>query len=153
MGDEIKSELGDGVQNANIGKGNRQRVDDRSNVVNNYIDRERSGGISTDERLDHLEAISNKTQSTLSRIVALMDGDPTWRIVGFPDQLSAYIKANEDWKKATEKRVIENEERITHLEQGRQIVLSPTQATLLLFVAIAAIIATYFMVTLLQGSI
>lgn len=165
MSDEIKSELGDGVQNAAVGKNNRQRVDDRSNVVNNYIDRERAGERSPVDRLDQLERQGNRTQDDLSemrdtvrRLMALVDGNPSWRIVGIPDQLAAYIKANEDWKRASEQRMIDgekrasaNERRIADLEQDKKILLSPGHAALLITLAITSIIIVYFIVSSLQG--
>lgn len=121
-------------------------------------DREHDGAVSVEDRLDRLEAASTKQQETLRRIVTLMDGDPSWRIVGFPDQLSAYIKANEDWKKATEARIkeaeqrtVENGKRISDLEYGNKIVMSPQIAWFIGAAMIVAMITVYFLVGWVQS--
>lgn len=95
-------------------------------------------GRTLDERLDRLEVALNQTQRTLARIVALMDGDPSYRIVGMPDQLAAYIKANEDWKTATEQRVLGAESRIKNLEDSdRPMVI--TRATLIFMIVLGTV--------------
>lgn len=97
-----------------------------------------------DERLDKVEVALNQTQRTLARVVALMDGDPSYRIVGMPDQLAAYIKANEDWKIATERRIIGLE------KSGNTIVITRATAALLTAIGIIALVAAFLLLTWLQ---
>lgn len=103
------------------------------------------------EKLSRLEASQEETKRTLARVLALMDGDPSYRIVGFPDQLAAYIKANEDWKKATEKRIGNNEDRLEAIEGNKQIVIAPTTAALLVVIGALCLILAYMALTWLQG--
>lgn len=91
-----------------------------------------------DERLDRLEVALNQTQHTLARVVALMDGDPSYRIVGMPDQLAAYIKANEDWKTATEQRVLGAESRIRNLEDSNKPLVI-TRSTLIFMIVLGTV--------------
>lgn len=104
-----------------------------------------------DERLDRLEVASNQTQRTLARVVALMDGDPSYRIVGMPDQLAAYIKANEDWKMATERRIVINEGKIGTLEGSRNtIFLSRAAAIFLIIIGSLCLVVAFLVLTWLQ---
>lgn len=106
-----------------------------------------------DERLDRLEVALNQTQRTLARVVALMDGDPSYRIVGMPDQLAAYIKANEDWKTATERRIINNEGRLNALESNRNIiVLSRAAAIFLVIIGTLCLVVAFLILTWLQNA-
>lgn len=107
---------------------------------------------SLDERLDRLEVALLETQRTLTRVVALMDGNKDYRIVGIPDQLAAYIKANEDWKSATQIRVTDSENRLKALENNRQIVIAPATAALLLVIGALCLIIAYFVLTWLQSA-
>lgn len=95
-------------------------------------------GRTLDERLDRLEVALNQTQRTLARVVALMDGDPSYHIVGMPDQLAAYIKANEDWKTATEQRVLGAESRIKNLEDSNRP-MAITRATLIFMIVLGTV--------------
>lgn len=106
-----------------------------------------------DERLDRLEVALNQTQHTLARVVALMDGDPSYRIVGMPDQLAAYIKANEDWKKATEQRVLGAESRIKNLEDSNKPMVI-TRATLIFMIVLGTVclVLAFMALTWLQGA-
>lgn len=103
------------------------------------------------DKLNRLEASQEEIKHTLARVLALMDGDPSYRIVGFPDQLAAYIKANEDWKKATEQRVENSEERLDALEGNKQIVIAHTTAALLIVIGALCLIVAYMALTWLQG--
>ncbi len=112
---------------------------------------------SIDERLDRLEMAQQQMRATLARIVSLMDGDPSYRIVGMPDQLAAYIKANEDWKVATERRIVTNEGRIGYLESlgyleshRNTIVLSRSAAIFLLIIGSLCLIVAFWVLTWLQ---
>lgn len=106
-----------------------------------------------DERLDRLEVALNQTQRTLARVVALMDGDPSYRIVGMPDQLAAYIKANEDWKTATERRIINSEGRLNALESNRNIiVLSRAAAIFLVIIGTLCLVVAFLILTWLQNA-
>lgn len=140
-GDSINANIGNDVRNANIGKDINSN--DSRATVNNYIDRDERSNTTVEARLSRLEQLNNATQDTLRRIVTLMDGDVSWRIIGLPDQLSAYIKANEDWKKATEQR-------IAALEEGYQIVMHPTTAFWMAVTAILLIIGVYIAISWLQ---
>lgn len=150
MADRITGQAGDDSKNINVGKDNDQTVSERnsSNVVNNYVDsnnpepRKRHQNITLEERLDRLEIARNETERTLARIVSLLDGNPGYRLVGISDQLAAYIKANEDWKSATEKRVLELEEE----KKEKKVVLTPSTAVL------AAVIGICFIIIVWLGS-
>lgn len=107
---------------------------------------------SLDERLDRLEVGANETQRTLARVVALMDGNKDYRIVGIPDQLAAYIKANEDWKTSTQARIVDSDNRIKALETNRQIVIAPATAALLIIIGALCLIVAYFALTWLQNA-
>lgn len=154
--DSITSTAGDGGKGNAVGKGIDQTT--ASNVVNNYLDHnnpersERKDKITLDERLDRLEVAANNTQRTLSRIVALMDGDPSYRIVGLPDQMAAYIKSNEDWKVATEKRIVNNEDRLDKLEGQKQITLSPGTAWLFIIIGVLALVSIFFILSWFQNA-
>jgi hypothetical protein len=110
-------------------------------------------GRTLDERLDRLEVALNQTQRTLARVVALMDGDPSYHIVGMPDQLAAYIKANEDWKKATEQRVLGAESRIKNLEDSNKPMVI-TRATLIFMIVLGTVclVLAFMALTWLQGA-
>jgi len=106
-----------------------------------------------DERLDRLEVALNQTQRTLARVVALMDGDPSYRIVGMPDQLAAYIKANEDWKEATKQHLLNQDERLKAVEQmSNPLVI--TRATLIFMVLLGTVclVAAFLLLTWLQSA-
>lgn len=110
-------------------------------------------GRTLDERLDRLEVALNQTQRTLARVVALMDGDPSYHIVGMPDQLVAYIKANEDWKQATEQRVLGAESRIKNLEDSNKSLVI-TRATLIFMIVLGTVclVLAFLAMTWLQGA-
>jgi hypothetical protein len=128
---------------ANPGGGNRSYIH-LGGAVPNQIERQgRDNQTTVEERLSRLEQLNNDTQKTLERIVTLMDGNTSWRIVGLPDQLAAYIKSNEDWKSATEKR-------IAALEDGNPIIMQPSTAFWLAIVVTLLLIAIYFIVAWLQ---
>lgn len=106
---------------------------------------------SIDERLDRLEMAQQQMQRTLTRIVSLMDGDPSYRIVGMPDQLAAYIKANEDWKAATERRIVTTEGKIGAIEGHRNtVVLSRSAAIFLIIIGSLCLIVAFLVLTWLQ---
>lgn len=104
----------------------------------------------TNKRLDRIEAAQDELRRTVMRVVSLMDGDPSYRIVGIPDQLAAYIKANEDWKRATEQRIGNNEGRINALENNNQIVIAPATAALLIIIGALCLVVAYFVITWMQ---
>lgn len=110
-------------------------------------------GRTLDERLDRLEVALNQTQRTLARVVALMDGDPSYHIVGMPDQLAAYIKANEDWKTATEQRVLGAESRIKNLEDSNRPMVI-TRATLVFMIVLGTVclVLAFLALTWLQSA-
>lgn len=116
------------------------------------VKRDESAYGSLDERLDKFEVALQETQRTLNRVVALMDGNKDYHIVGIPDQLAAYIKANEDWKAATQIRVSENDNRLKALESNHQIVISPPTALLLIIIGALCLIVAYFVLTWLQSA-
>lgn len=106
-----------------------------------------------DERLDRLEVALNQTQRTLARVVALMDGDPSYRIVGMPDQLAAYIKANEDWKKATEQRVLATEARLKNLEDSNKpMVISRATLVFMIVLGTVCLVLAFLALTWMQSA-
>ncbi len=105
-----------------------------------------------DERLDRLEVALNQTQRTLARVVALMDGDPSYRIVGMPDQLAAYIKANEDWKKATEQRVLGAEARLKNLEDSKPMVISRSTLVFMIVLGTVCLVLAFLALTWMQSA-
>ena len=159
-GDNIASRQGDGGRGVATGKDIDQNITDNKagNVVNVYPDRnnpnqdERRHPITLDERLDRLEVAANQSQHTLARIVALMDGDPSYRIVGLPDQMAAYIKSNEDWKTATEKRVVSTEERIDRLEENKRLPVEPSTALLVIIILILLAVIVVMGLSRLQNA-
>lgn len=108
---------------------------------------------SIDERLDRLEMAQQQMQRTLTRIVSLMDGDPSYRIVGMPDQLAAYIKANEDWKAATEQHLLSQDTRIKTIEQTNSPLVI-TRATLIFMILVGTVclVAAFLLLTWLQSA-
>lgn len=166
MADKIGVDVGDDGRNINAGKNNEQSVSERTgNVVNNYVDsnnpepRKRHQTVTLEERLDRLEVARNVTERTLNRIVALMDGDPGYRIVGIPDQLAIYIKANEDWKDASEKRILASEaelktlrDELGKLKSNKQIVIAPSTAILLVMIGALCLVVAFFILSWLQGA-
>lgn len=106
-----------------------------------------------DERLDRMEVALNQTQRTLARVVALMDGDPSYRIVGMPDQLAAYIKANEDWKKATEQRVLGAEARLKNLEDSNKpMVISRSTLVFMIVLGTVCLVLAFLALTWMQSA-
>lgn len=106
-----------------------------------------------DERLDRLEIALNQTQRTLARVVALMDGDPSYRIIGMPDQLAAYIKANEDWKSATQQRITETESRVKKLEDSnRPLVITRSILIFMIILGTICLVLAFMTMTWLQGA-
>lgn len=151
MADEIRSGIGNNARGVASGK----NIDQDSVGQNTYVtvetDRPLNEIALLNERLDRLEVARNETQRTLSRIVSLMDGDPGYRIVGLPDQISAYIKANEDWKKATEQRVVTAEERLSRLESNNQIVITPQTAFGIIVVGALCLVLAFLFLSWLQS--
>jgi hypothetical protein len=147
--------IGRNVDDSTIATGDRNKINNErsaaSSVVNNYLGDNR--GQTTDERLDRLEVTVNQAQRTLARVVALMDGDPSYRIIGMPDQLAAYIKANEDWKEATKQRILNNDERLSALEKNNNpIVITRTTLVFMLILGTACLIAAFFILSWLGGA-
>ena len=106
-----------------------------------------------DERLDRLEVALNQTQRTLARVVALMDGDPSYRIVGMPDQLAAYIKANEDWKEATKQHLLNQDERLRAVEQmNSPLVITRATLVFMVLVGTVCLVAAFLLLTWLQSA-
>lgn len=106
-----------------------------------------------DERLDRMEVALNQTQRTLARVVALMDGDPSYRIVGMPDQLAAYIKANEDWKKATEQRVLGAEARLKNLEDSNKpMAISRSTLVFMIVLGTVCLVLAFLALTWMQSA-
>lgn len=136
--------IGRNVEDSTIATGDRNKINNdrvsassNPNVaVNNYLGDNR--GQSTDERLDRLERSVNASQQTLARVVALMDGDPSYRIVGVPDQLAAYIKANEDWKEATKEHILSHDNRLKAVEKSNNPIVI-TRATLVFMIIMGAL--------------
>jgi hypothetical protein len=157
--DDRGAGIGRNVDDSTIATGDRNRIkNDRVSAssnpnvaVNNYLGDNR--GQTNDERLDRVEVAINQAQRTLARVVALMDGDPSYRIVGMPDQLAAYIKANEDWKKATEQRILNNDERLSALEKNNSPIVI-TRATLIFMILIGTgcLVAAFLILTWLGGA-
>lgn len=109
-------------------------------------------------RLERVERSQEKTTVVVNRLAALMDGDKDYRIVGFPEQLTAYIKANEEWKRSTEKRIesaenntIKNDHRIKSLETDKKIVIDYRTAALIITFGTVCLILAYFVLTWMQG--
>lgn len=163
MADKIGVDVGDDGRNINAGKNTEQNVSERSNgnVVNNYLDsnnpepRKRHQNITLEERLDRLEIARNEGERArvamerqIERIVSLLDGNPSYRLVGISDQLAIYIKANEDWKLATEKRIVELEEE----KKEKKIVLTPSAAITTAVIAILFIIVIWLASHYLQNA-
>ena len=109
-------------------------------------------GRTLDERLDRLEVALNQTQRTLARVVALMDGDPSYRIVGMPDQLAAYIKANEDWKTATEQRVLGAEARLKNLEDSKPMVITRSTLVFMIVLGTVCLVLAFLALTWMQSA-
>lgn len=104
-----------------------------------------------DERLDRLEAALNQTQKTLDRLASMIDGNPSWHVVGIADRLETYIKANESWKADTERRITSNDGRISGIEAGnRAIVLSRAAAFALIVIGSLCLIVAFLLLTWLQ---
>ena len=106
-----------------------------------------------DKRLDRVESALHETQRTLARVVALMDGDHSYRIVGMPEQLAAYIKSNEEWKEATKQHLLSTESRVSTLESSNSPVMI-TRATVIFMVAIGTtcLVAAFLLLTWLQSA-
>lgn len=106
---------------------------------------------SLDERLVRLEVAQDQQQRTLARVVALMDGDPSYHIVGMHDQLAAYIRANAEWQTATEKRILSNETRLDALENsGNIIVLTRSAMAALVIIGVLCLVGAFMLLTWLQ---
>jgi hypothetical protein len=151
--------IGRNVDDSTIATGDRNKINNdrvsassNPNVaVNNYLGDNR--GQTTDERLDRVEVAMNQTQRTLARVVALMDGDPSYRIIGMPDQLAAYIKANEDWKEATKQRILNNDERLSALEKNNNpIVITRTTLVFMLILGTLCLVAAFLILSWLGGA-
>lgn len=153
MADEVTGSdrgvgVGRDVDKSTITPGDRNLA---GNVVYNYPNEPKR---TDEERLDRVEASIATLQKTLHRVVSLVDGDASYRIIGIPDQLSAYIKASEDWKKATEMQINNHSDRLKVLEgsSSKQIVIAPTTAALLVVIGTLCLFLTYFLLTWLQVS-
>lgn len=87
----------------------------------------------------------------VKRIVALMDGDPSYRIIGIHSQLDAYIRSNAEWQAATEKRILSNERRLDTLEKnGSSIVLTRSALMALIIVGVLCLVVAFMLLTWLQ---
>lgn len=104
------------------------------------------------KRLDRLEAAQEEIKRAVARVVSLMDGDPSYRIIGIADRLDAVIKTNEDWKQATQLRIGNNENRIKALENNNQIVIAPATAALLIVIGALCLVVAYFVLTWMQSA-
>jgi len=151
--DRTSAEFGDNASNAVVG--NRNRLDSQTgNVVNNYLDRnnpereKRTERITLDERLDRLEISYIETQKTLNRIQALVDGDKSYRIIGFPDQLAEYINSDKEWKRATEQRILKLEDD----SQAEKLTIRPSVLGMAVTIGILLILVVWLASYYLQNS-
>lgn len=152
MADEVTGSdrgvgVGRNVDKSTITPGDRNLA---GNVVYNYPGDPPKR--TDEERLDRVEASIATLQKTLHRVVSLVDGDASYRIIGIPDQLAAYIKASEDWKKATEMQINSHADRLKSLEGegNRKIVIAPATAALLVVIGALSLVVAYFLLTWLQ---
>lgn len=151
MADEVTGSdrgvgVGRNVEKSTVVPGDRNLA---GNVVYNYPGEPKR---TDEERLDRVESSIASLQKTLHRVVSLVDGDASYRIVGIPDQLAAYIKASEDWKKATEMQINSHADRLKSLEGegNKKIVIAPTTAALLVVIGTLCLFLAYFLLTWLQ---
>lgn len=113
-------------------------------------DLSRPGG----ERMYIYEAGETVPQQTdilkiLERLVRLIDGDPALRMVGLVDKLDAVVKADSDWKRATEQTLTDHEQRIDSLEGKNVLYITPLMAAaVVLAFAIALVLAFWFLTAL-----
>jgi hypothetical protein len=144
--DDRGAGIGRNVDDSTIATGDRNRI------RNDRVSASSNPNVAVNNYLGDNRAI-NQTQRTLARVVALMDGDPSYRIVGMPDQLAAYIKANEDWKEATKQRIINNEERLSALEKNNSPIVI-TRATLIFMIVLGTgcLVAAFLILTWLGGA-
>jgi len=173
QGDSITSTTGDGAKNSITGKGNEQTV--AGAVYNNapiydQPKQRKSSVQTTDDRLDEIE-------KKLDRALSFIDGNPGYRMIGLPEQLTTYIEKNEGWKRDTEKRIKLDEDvgaalsaRLSKLEESKKLPVPSstvwlTVAGLIIFAMTlyivfswlqragqgAAIMPVLYLVALLQG--
>ena len=112
------------------------------------------------QRLDRMEAAQRETSAAqqemheaVSRIVALVDGSPAYRIIGIPVRLDAVIKADNEWKRATEQHLMSQDARIKTIEQTNSPLVI-TRATLVFMVLIGTVclVAAFLLLTWLQSA-
>lgn len=109
---------------------------------------------STEARLTRLEESRIESDKLLTRLSSLIDGNIPYRIVGLPDQLARYIESDQNWKKATEKRILELEEE----KDEKRIVIKPSTAVMsviigVLFLVIIWLASHYLQTAGVKGSI
>lgn len=87
----------------------------------------------------------------MERLLRLVDGDPAYRITGLVDRLDAVIKADSEWKRATEQQVGDHSRRLEVLEGKRHLYITPAMAVFIVFAGAACLVLAYWLLSLLQG--
>lgn len=94
---------------------------------------------------------NNETiERNLERLLRLVDGDPAYRITGLVDRLDAVIKADSEWKRATEQQLGDHTRRLDVLEGKNIISLTPLMAVFLVLVGATSLVLAYWFLTALQ---
>lgn len=130
QGDSITGTVGDDGKNIGIGK----HIDQSTGAVfnNNPVydqPKQRKSNVQTiDDRFDGFEKKFDDFEKKLDRVVSFIDGNPGYRMVGLPEQLTTYIRENEAWQRDTEKRIKSDEEvgvalaaRLSKLEENKKM--------------------------------
>lgn len=103
-------------------------------------------------------------QKILERLVRLIDGDPALRMVGLVDKMDAVIKADNDWKRATEQTLTmhantledygdtltEHDARLDGLEGKRLLTISIPMAIAVVIGGATALVLAFWLLTALQ---
>lgn len=91
-------------------------------------------------------------EKNLERLLRLVDGDPAYRITGLVDRLDAVIKADSEWKRATEEQLGNHTRRLDVLEGKRHLYITYQMAAFLVFAGAGSLVLAYWFLSLLQGA-
>lgn len=91
-------------------------------------------------------------EKNLERLLRLIDGDPAYRIVGIVDKLDAVIKADSEWKRATEQQLANQAKRLDVLEGKRHLYITPAMGVFIILAGAASLVLAFWFLTALQGA-
>lgn len=169
--------MGDDVENAIVGNRNKLKHNEQPNQAKNtnniYLDsnneqRSKQNDIITlDERLDRMEQTINVMGPKVDRVMRIIDGislvdnNSSYQIAGLPAQLSAYMKSDQEWKEATQARILLGEKKLNEFMAeaekktvpiAKAVDVSPKTSYLIMIIIVLAAMVILLTILHFRGS-